>query len=140
VNYLRKWWTWPIIAVLAIAILFTLLPGPGSEVDATAREFIADARGGRVESIEVDGHTIKYKTRDSDSKFEFETREGETVRSLLTEAGLSPDEFPPISTGGGSWWWDLPFFVMAFLPAILVVVLLVAAIRWLWRKGSATTA
>jgi len=136
-RVLRKWWIWPIIAVLGVAILFTLLPGPSESVDVSKELFVDEVRIGHVDEVTVDGRDVEYRLDDDETTFHLALDDGETVDSVLRDGGLNASELPRIRAGGSSWWVDLPFYVMAFLPSILVVAVLVAALRWLWRKGSA---
>ena len=138
VTILRKWWVWPIIILAVIAIVFTLLPAHEQELFATPSDFVEDARAGRVQEIEVHGKYVDYKVDGVEPTFEMEMEEGQTVRGLLSQAGLDTDEFPSIETGGDRWWIRGWFMIVAFLPVILIVAVLVALLRWLWRKGSAT--
>ena len=60
VNVLRKWWVWPIIIVLVIAIVFTLLPASSTTVYEPLAEFVEHAKAGRVRSVEVNGSEIEF--------------------------------------------------------------------------------
>jgi len=138
VTILRKWWVWPIIIVVILAIVFALLLGSGSgRVEITRQTFVDHVRSGSVREIEVDGRDVEYKLDDDGPTFRFRLAEGETVDSVLRNGGLGSGELPRIRTAEHSWWETLPVLIMAFLPAMLIVAVLIALQRWLWRKGSA---
>jgi ATP-dependent Zn protease len=141
VTILRKWWVWPIIIVVIIAIVFTLLPGGSGRVEITRQTFVDHARSGSVHEIEVDGRDVEYKLDDDEPTFRFRLAEGETVDSVLRDGGLASDELPRIRTAEHSWWEVLPLLITGFLPvmviAMVIVAVLIALLRWLWRKGSA---
>ena len=139
-NILRRWWIWPIIIVVGLVVLFTLLPADEPELFATPRDFVEDARAGRVQEIEVNDKYVDYKVEGVEPTLEMDLEEGQTVRGLLTQAGLDAEEFPPIETRGDRWWIRGPFMIVTFLPIILIVAVLFALLRWLWRKGSAAQA
>ena len=139
-RVLRKWWIWPIIAVLGVALLFTLLPGPSDSVDVSKELFVDDVRAGHVDEVTVGGRDVEYTLDDEETTFHFALDEGETVDSVLRDGGLNASELPSIRADESSWWVNLPFYAIAFLPPILVVAVLVAALRWVWRKGSAVRA
>jgi len=137
---LRKWWVWPIIAVLGVSILFTLLPGPTDNVDVSPQRFVDDVRLGRVDEVKMDGRDVDYKLPGDENTYRLTLNEGETIDSVLRDGGLGAGERPRIRTAGHNGWEDAPFYAIAFLPSILVVAVLVALLRWLWRKGSAVRA
>ncbi|MEX0800324.1 MAG: hypothetical protein WD379_03810 [Dehalococcoidia bacterium] len=137
-RWYRSPWLWvPIGAVLAVVVVFTLLPAGSRDVRVTPDELVQDARDGRITEIRVDGRYVEYELTGWDQTFEVELEEDQGVRSLLQEAGLAEDDFPPIEGSGESWWSRGLFGVFAFLPLILFAAVLFALLRWLWRKGSA---
>ena len=140
VNVLRKWWVWPIIILLGLAILFALLPSPADSVDVSRQRFVDDVRSGRVDEVKVDGRDVDYKLLGDDNTYRLALNEGDTIDSVLRERGLDAGQLPRIRTEGHGWWKDVPFYTIAFLPPILIVAVLVALLRWLWRKGSAVKA
>ena len=140
VNVLRKWWVWPIIILLGLAILFALLPSPADSVDVSPQRFVDDVRSGRVDEVKVDGRDVDYKLLGDDNTYRLALNEGDTIDSVLREGGLDAGQLPRIRAEGHGWWKDVPFYTIAFLPPILIVAVLVALLRWLWRKGSAVKA
>jgi hypothetical protein len=136
-KLVRSPWVWvPSGFIVALLILFTLLPAGDSGILATPSEFVEDARAGRVQKIEVNGRYVDYRIDGIEEPFEMKMEEGQTVRALLSQAGLEDAEFPPIETASASWWSRGPFFILAFLPILLIIAVLFALLRWLWRKGS----
>ncbi|MBI2007319.1 MAG: hypothetical protein HYS83_01275 [Candidatus Blackburnbacteria bacterium] len=50
-------------------------------------------------------------------------------------AGFMREMMGPYRAGGGYWFWQL-HWVLELLTWVLFTALLVAAIRWLWKKGN----
>ena len=139
VNVLRRWWVWPIIAVLVIAIVFTLLPAASSRVDRPLTEFIEDVKAGRVRSVEVDGRMIEYELIGDDQTFQSEMEEGDTVRGVLQDAGIDPEDFPPITVKESPFWASIPGLVFQFLPIIFILAILFFFMRLARGKPGATS-
>ena len=137
-SFLRKPWTWVVIAVAVVIILLTFSPGGSNTIDATVAEFIEDTKGGRVESVEVRGRYLEYSLIGSELTFEARMEEGDTVRQVLQDAGIEPNDFPPISAKERSWWSRIPFLLIGFLPLILIIAILFAVLRWIWNKVGLT--
>ena len=138
-SFLRRPWAWFLIGRGALLLLFTFLPSGSNPIDATVAEFIEDTKRGMVESVEVRGRYIEYSLISSEVTFEAKMEEGDTVRQVLRDAGLEPNDFPPIRAKDRSWWSPIPFILISFLPLILIISILFAVLRWVWRRGSART-
>lgn len=129
VNILRKWWVWPIIFVAIVAIVFTLLPAGSSTVDRPLTEFIEDARAGRVRSVEVHDSRLEYKLTGDDQTFEAEMEESDTLREVLQDSGIEPQDFPPIKVKEMSFWAKIPGILFAFLPLIIFIAIIYFVVR-----------
>jgi YHS domain-containing protein len=138
-SFLRKPWVWFLIGVAALLLLFALLPSGSNPIDATVAEFIEDTKGGMVESVEVSGRYLEYSLISSELTFEAKMEEGDTVRQVLQDAGIEPNDFPPIRAKERIWWSPIPFILISFLPLILIISILFAVLRWVWWRGSART-
>ena len=136
-SFLRKPWVWILIGVAALLLLFTL-PGRSNTIDATVAEFVEDAKGGRVESVEVSGRYLEYSLISSELTFEAKMEEGDTVRQVLQDAGIEPNDFPPIRAKERSWLSRILILLVAFLPLILIIAILFAVLRWIWSKVGPT--
>ena len=128
-TILRRWWVWPIIIVAVVGIVFTLLPGGSTTVDRPLTAFVEEAKAGRVRSVEVHGRDIEYRLIGDEQTFSAEMEENDTVREVLQDAGVAPQDFPPIRVRDWSFWSRVPGLIFAFLPIILFVGLLYVAIR-----------
>ncbi|KKL10810.1 hypothetical protein LCGC14_2552080, partial [marine sediment metagenome] len=138
-RFIRSVGLWLLIGLGALLLLFTLLPGGSNTIDATVAEFIEDTKGGRVESVEVSGRYLEYSLISSELTFEAKMEEGDTVRQVLQDAGIEPNDLPSIRAKERSWWSRIPFLLIGFLPLILIIAILFAVLRWIWRRGSAGT-
>jgi len=128
-KVLRKWWVWPIIILLGLAILFTILPGGSTTTDQPLRTFTEEAKAGRIRSVKVNGREIEYKLIGDDQTFAAEMEENDTVREVLQDAGIEPEEFPPIEIRETPFWSRIPGLLFAFLPIIFFVAVLYFAVR-----------
>ena len=136
-SFLRKPWVWVLIGVAALLILFTLLPGGSDNVDRPLTEFIEDARAGRIRSVEVDGRDLDYKLIGDDQTFSAEMEKNDTVREVLQDAGIEPEDFPPIRSKELSFFSRIPGLILTFLPIIFFFGLLYFILRAV--RGGTTT-
>ncbi len=120
-SFLRKPWAWILIAVAAVIILFTVLPGGSDNVDRPLTEFIEDAKAERVRSVEIDDTELDYKLIDSEQEFSTEMEEGDTLREVLQDAGIEPEDFPPIRIKEYSFLSRIPGLIFTFLPIIFII-------------------
>jgi YHS domain-containing protein len=123
-TLLRKPWVWVLIGVAAVLILFTLLPGDSNDIDRPLSEFIEDARAGRVRSVEVDDTEIEYRLIGDEQTYATKMEEDDTLRQILQDAGIEPEDFPPFRIREPSFWSNIPGLVFSFLPIILFAGLL----------------
>jgi YHS domain-containing protein len=128
-NWLRKWWVWVLIAMAALTILFTLLPAGSSAEDVRLAAFIADVRAGIVADIEVDAQEIEYHVAGGERTLATKMEQGDTVRQVLQDAGVDPEDFPPIAIKAPSFRSKLPGLLFTFLPIVFIVAILYFFLR-----------
>ena len=63
-------------------------------------DFQAQAASGRVVSVEVDGPTLYYHLFGDDTTYRTTMERGDTIRTLLDDAGVPTDYYPVITTRG----------------------------------------
>ncbi len=134
-DALRKWWVWPIIILLALPVLFTLLPGGSTTVDRPLTEFIEDAKAGRVRSVEVHGSVVEYTLKGDEQTFKSRMEQNDTVRQVLQDSGIDPEDFPPIEIREPRLWSNVPGLLFQFLPIIFIV----ATLYYFLRRARAGT-
>jgi hypothetical protein len=81
--------------------------GPDSSFEPTTErvdldEFLDAVTNGEVDYVEVDGTKLTYTLFSGFTRYETEIEEGDTVRGVLSDAGLEPFEFPPIEEQSSS--------------------------------------
>ncbi len=129
-RWLRNSFIYLLILVAIVAIVFTLLPGGSSTEERTLTEFIADAKQGRVESVDVNGSELKYKLIDNEEQtFKAKMEEGDTVRGVLSDEGIATEDFPIIKIKEATFWSKLPGLLFTFLPIIFIVAILFFFLR-----------
>jgi YHS domain-containing protein len=136
-SFLRKPWAWVLIGVAALIILFTLLPGGSDNVDRPLTVFIEEVRAGNVQRVEVDDAVLEYKLIGDDQTFETRMEEGDTLREVLQDSGIAPEDFPPITIKEPSFWSNLPGLLIQFLPIIFITGILYFFLRA--ARGGVTT-
>ena len=130
-RWLRNSFIYLLILVAIVAIVFTLFGQSGSStIDQPLTEFIAQAREGNVESVEVNGEELKYKLIDTpDQTFKSKMERGDTVRQVLRDEEIPTDKFPAIKITSPSFWSRLPGILLTFLPIIFIVAILFYFLR-----------
>src|SRR3972149_6167219 len=128
-RWLRNSFIYLLILVAIVAIVFTLLPGGSSTVDRPLTEFIAEAKAGNIENVDVDGTTLKYTLQNEEQTYKAKMEEGDTARQVLQDAGIEPEDFPPIKIKERSFWSNVPGLLINFLPIIFIVAILFFFLR-----------
>ena len=136
-SFLRKPWTWAVIAVAAVIILLTFLPGGSDNVDRPLTEFIKEVRAGNVQRVEVDDSVLEYKLVGVERTFETRMERGDTLREVLQGAGIEPEDFPLIKINEPSGLSRIPGLIFAFLPIIFIAGVLYFFLRA--ARGGAIT-
>ena len=138
-NILRRWWFWVISVVAGLAILFTLLPGGSTAVDRPLTEFIEDTKAGRVRSVEVHGSVVEYTLKGDEQTFKSRMERDDTVRQVLQDSGIDPEDFPPIEIREPRLWSNVPGLLFQFLPIIFFVGLIYIIVRAAVGGGAGKT-
>ena len=128
-RWLRNSFIYLLILVAIVAIVFTLLPGGSSTVDRPLTEFIAEAKVGNIENVDVDGRTLTYTLQNEEQTYKAKMEEGDTARQVLQDAGIEPEDFPPIKIKERSFWSNVPGLLINFLPIIFIVAILFFFLR-----------
>ena len=139
-DVLRKWWFWVIAIVFGIVVLFTLLPGGSTAVDRPLTEFIEDTKAGRVRSVEVHGSVVEYRLKGDEQTFKSRMERDDTVRQVLQDSGIDPEDFPPIEIREPRLWSNVPGLLFQFLPIIFIVATLYFFLRRARAGTSSRTA
>lgn len=135
-SVLGKWWFWVLAVLLLLALGSAVLSGGGAgRQEMPLTQFMEAARAGEVESVEVDDNEIKFKlTGADDTTYETKMEEGDTVRQVLQDAGIEPEDFPEIEIRAISPLGNIVGVVLQFLPVAIIVGFLVWMVR---RTGEA---
>ncbi len=130
-RWLRNSFIYLLILVAIVAIVFTLLPGGSSSQETTLTEFVSEAQNENVERVEVNGTELKYWLKDdaNEQTFKSKMEEGDTARQVLQDAGIEPQDFPPIKIKEDSFWSNIPGLLIQFLPIIFIVAILFFFLR-----------
>ncbi|HSP54386.1 MAG TPA: ATP-dependent metallopeptidase FtsH/Yme1/Tma family protein, partial [Dehalococcoidia bacterium] len=130
---LRKWWFWALVALLFVALVFTVLASGGSaRQDQTLTQFIASAKSGEIKTVEVDGAQITYHLSGNDATtYKTKMERGDTVRAILQDAGIQPANFPDIEVRERSPLANFIGVILQLIPLILIITLIV----WLVRRS-----
>ena len=119
-SFLRKPWAWVLIAVAALLILFTLLPGGSDNIERPLTEFIEEVRAGNVQRVEVDDSVLEYKLVGVERTFETRMEEDDTLRQVLQDSGIAPGDFPLITIKEAGFLSRIPGLIFTFLPIIVI--------------------
>ncbi len=129
-RWLRQSLIYVLIIIAVVAVIYSLLPRQRSGVEEMPLSaLVEDVRQGRVQEIEVHGHTVTWKVFTSSQAFRAELEEGDTVRKVLQDAGIPIEQQPPVKTKEGQPWDNLLGILMNFLPLILIVAILFFFLR-----------
>jgi cell division protease FtsH len=131
-RWLRNSFIYLLILVAIVAIVFTLLPGGSSSEKRPLTgpgSFVADAEAQKIQSVEVNGTDITYKLVGDQQTYKAKMEQGDTVRQVLQDAGIKPEDFPPIKIKEASFWSNVPGLLIQFLPIIFIVAILFFFLR-----------
>ena len=130
-RWLRNSFIYLLILVAIVAIVFTVLSGGGpGKQEQSLTQFIESARAGEVEKIEVDNSKLTYHLSGNDeTTYKTEMEKGDTVRQLLQDAGIEPENFPEIDIKKASQWGNVLGILLQFLPIIFIVAVLFFFLR-----------
>jgi len=130
-RWLRNSFIYLLILVAIVAIVFTVVGSSGSGKEPqTLTQFIESAKAGEVQKVEVDGPKLTYHlTGNDDTTYKTEMEEGDTVRQILQDAGIQPEDFPEIDIKQPSQWGNVLNILLQFLPIIFIVAVLFFFLR-----------
>ena len=139
-SFLRKPWVWILIGVAALLIVFTLIPvGSDDAINRPLSEFIEDSRAGRIRSVEVNYSEIEYKLIGDEQTFETRMEEEDTLREVLQDAGIEPEDFPPIRIKEARFLSRIPGLIFTFLPIIFFLGIVYFIVRAAVGGGTGKT-
>ena len=129
-RWLRNSFIYLLILVAIVAIVFTVFASGGSgKQEQTLTQFIEQAKAGDVEKVEVDGAVLTYQLVGEDLTYKTEMEKGDTVRQVLQDAGIEPENFPEVDIKQPSQWGNIIGIFLQFLPVIFIVAVLFFFLR-----------
>jgi YHS domain-containing protein len=132
----RKWWIYPLAFVVVVAILFAVLSSGTAEPEVDLSVFLQEVQAGHVTRVEVDGRDVTYQVEGSDDSWRTELEEGDSVRSILADAGVDPGspEYPTIVTKDRNGIQLFFGLILAFLPLIIIGGIFFFFMRQMWKS------
>src|SRR2546426_682393 len=130
-RWLRNSFIYLLILVAIVAIVFTVFQSSGSgKQDQSLVQFIESAKANSVTKVEVDGTDINYHLTGNDNvTYQAKMEKGDTVRQVLQDAGVKPEQFPDISIKQPSQWGNILGLMPQFLPVLFIVGILFFFLR-----------
>ncbi len=129
-RWLRNSFIYLLILVAIVAIVFTVFRDSGSgKVEQSLTDFVAEAQAGNVISVEVDAPNLDYKLEGEDLTYKTKMEDGDTVRQILQDAGIKPEDFPKVEIKEPSQWGNILGLFLQFLPVIFIVAILFFFLR-----------
>jgi len=117
----RRWWIYPLILILLVLVVFaTFSTGEKSAVQSLP-DFILEVKAGNVRSAEVDGRDITYTLENDPITYKTTVERGDTLRQVLQDAGIQPEDFPPYEIKELSRWGNVLGLFLNFLPIIIIL-------------------
>ncbi len=84
-----------VAGVVAAVILISDDTDDPNSIPVALTTFIEEAKAGNIASAEVDGQEIEFRLIDDPQTFRTKMEKGDTVRQILQDAGIEPEDFPP---------------------------------------------
>ena len=105
-RWLRNSFIYLLILVAIVAIVFTVFQGGGSgRVKQDVTTFVQEVSKGNVSDIKVDDTNVTYKLNDDpDHGYKTELEKGDTLRQVLVDTGIKPEDFPKYEIKDPSPW------------------------------------
>jgi cell division protease FtsH len=131
-RWLRNSFIYLLILVAIVAIVFAVFSNSGSgKTHETIDQFVAHAKAGDITKVDVDGQNVTYKLTGEDTDYATKLEEGDTVRSVLVDAGVKPGDanYPDVEIKGTSVWNTVLSVVITFLPILIIVGFLLFFLR-----------
>ena len=131
-RWLRNSFIYLLILVAIVAIIFTVFYGGSTgNTDEPLNAFIGHVKDGDVSKVDVNGTTVTYKLKNEDVTYATEMEEGDTVRGVLSDAGVKPGDanYPEVNIKGASGWKTALSILLQFIPIIIIVGILFFFLR-----------
>jgi cell division protease FtsH len=129
-RWLRNSFIYLLILVAIVAIVFTVFSSGGSgKVQQDLKQFVAEAKAGNVDTVQVDGTTVEYKLKGQDVGYKTELEPGDTVTAVLQRDSIPISEQPKIEIKSTSGLSKIIPIVLQFLPVLFIVAILFFFLR-----------
>jgi YHS domain-containing protein len=129
----RKWWIYPLGALVLVLVALTVLADTSSDsADVSTSQFLADVQARRVTRIEVDGRSIEY-TVAGGSPRTARLERGDAVRDILADAGIEPGSpaYPVVVIVTDDGLGGIANVIFTFLPVFIILGILFV----FWRQA-----
>src|SRR5215208_3963470 len=80
-----------LVAVIAIVVMF-FRPSSGGHEKKDLSTFIADARAGAVQKVEVTGNTLKVTQNDGKTTYTTRKEDGASIYEILNDNGIASEQ------------------------------------------------
>ena len=121
----RRWWTYPLIFLVALLAVFTLFSRSADTVETSPNQFVEQARAGRLRLVEIsdDDRKLEYKLKGDNTTYQTEKDKRLSVTGILADAGLSDDAIGNIDirTEHITLFGRLVGITLALAPLLLIV-------------------
>ena len=131
-RWLRNSFIYLLILVAIVAIVFAVFQGGGSgKTKQSVDDFVKSAQAGDITKVDVNGQNITYKLEGGEEEYSTKLEEGDTVRSVLVDAGVKPgsENYPDIQIKGSSTLNMVFNIMLTFLPVLIIVGILFFFLR-----------
>ncbi len=129
-RWLRNSFIYLLILVAIVAIVFTVFSSGGSgKVEQDIKQFVAEAKAGNVDSVQVDGTTVEYKLKGQDVGYRTELEPGDTVTAVLQRDSIPVSDQPKIEVKQASQLGSILRIFIQFLPVLFIVAILFFFLR-----------
>ena len=129
-RWLRNSFIYLLILVAVVAIVFTVFSSGGSgKVQQDLKQFVAEAKAGNVDTVQVDGTTVEYKLKGQDVGYKTELEPGDTVTAVLQRDSIAISEQPKIEIKQASQLGSILRIFIQFLPVLFIVAILFFFLR-----------
>jgi len=129
-RWLRNSFIYLLILVAIVAIVFTVFSSGGSgKVEQDIKQFVAEAKAGNVDSVQVDGTTVEYKLKGQDVGYKTELEPGDTVTAVLQRDSIPISDQPKIEVKQASQLGNILRIFIQFLPVLFIVAILFFFLR-----------
>jgi cell division protease FtsH len=131
-RWLRNSFIYLLILVAIVAIVYAVLAsGSSGSTKQTVDDFVHSAQAGDITHVDVNGQNVTYKLTGEDTDYSTKLEEGDTVRSVLVDAGVKPgsSNYPDVEIKGTSSLTTIFNILLTFLPILIIVGFLLFFLR-----------